>query len=232
MSEWRQKSVIWLRIWSFFIGREFDPVMVGGEAVRDAPQHCLGTAADVDLAVDRADVGLDRVRAQERQPCDIRVALSLGDQGEDLRFAVGQTLAAAGPVQTGRAARPARRLVTDHHFPRMDRLQRRNQIARRQRLGQIPVHPLPAGAGDQVRMEVPRVDHHPAGARIRHQRADLFLVGLRLGEGVVQHDVDDAVHRLVRVQLADDHPVAVPVEHVRHAGHDDVVVVHEGDRDG
>jgi hypothetical protein len=29
MSEWRQKSVIWLRIWSFFIGREYWEIAVG-----------------------------------------------------------------------------------------------------------------------------------------------------------------------------------------------------------
>jgi hypothetical protein len=29
MSEWRQKSVIWLRIWSFFIGREYWETAVG-----------------------------------------------------------------------------------------------------------------------------------------------------------------------------------------------------------
>jgi hypothetical protein len=35
----------------------FDAVMVGGEAVANAPQNGLGAAGDVDLAIERSDVG-------------------------------------------------------------------------------------------------------------------------------------------------------------------------------
>src|SRR3954464_15714951 len=41
-----------------------DPVVVGGEAVVDAPQDCLGATGDTDLAVERADVGLHGVGRQ------------------------------------------------------------------------------------------------------------------------------------------------------------------------
>jgi hypothetical protein len=39
-----------------------------------APQHCLGAAANTELAIDRADVGFHRVGAQIRQPCNVGVA--------------------------------------------------------------------------------------------------------------------------------------------------------------
>ena len=81
-----------------------DAVVVGGEAVVDAPQHGLGAAGDADLAVDGADVGLDGVGAEEGQRGDVGVALALGDQGEDLGLTVAQALAAAGPVEPVRAA--------------------------------------------------------------------------------------------------------------------------------
>ena len=65
----------------------------------DAPQHSLGAAADVDLAVDRADVGLHGVGAQVGQAGDLGVALALGDERQDLRFPVAEAFAPAGPVQ-------------------------------------------------------------------------------------------------------------------------------------
>jgi hypothetical protein len=66
----------------------FDAVVVRDEAVVDAPEDCLGAAGDVDLAIDRADVGLDRVRAEEGQRCYLGVAFALRYQGKDLRLAV------------------------------------------------------------------------------------------------------------------------------------------------
>jgi hypothetical protein len=53
------------------------------------------------------------------------------------------------------------------------------------------------------------------------------MVGFRLRERVVQDDVDDVTHRLVRVDLGDHNAVAVLVEHLRHAEYQDVVVVNQ-----
>ena len=86
-----------------------DAVVVGQEPVVHAPQHGLGAAVDVDLAVERADVGLDGVGAQVGQGGDLGVALALGDQRQDLRLAVGEALSPAGPLQ----AAPVRDLVGD-----------------------------------------------------------------------------------------------------------------------
>ena len=44
-----------------------DPVVVGHEAVLHAPQDGLGATGHIDLAVDRADVGLHGVRAEVGQ---------------------------------------------------------------------------------------------------------------------------------------------------------------------
>ena len=80
-------------------------------------------------------------------------------------------------------------------------------------------------------MEVPGVDHDSARPRVVDQDADLVVVGLGLREGVVEHDVDGVVERLVGVDLGDDDPVAVVVEHLGDAEQHDVVVVDQGDRD-
>ena len=76
----------------------FDPAVVGPEAVVSAPQHRLGAVGDTDLAVGRADVGLDGVDADEHQLGEFGVGLALGDQGEDLGFTVGQTFDPSRPV--------------------------------------------------------------------------------------------------------------------------------------
>ena len=60
---------------------------------------------------------------------------------------------------------------------------------------------------------------------------DLIVIGLRLGEGVVEDDVDSVFETHVRVDFGDDDAVAVAVEHVGHAHQHDVVVVDEGDGD-
>ena len=80
-------------------------------------------------------------------------------------------------------------------------------------------------------MKVPGVHHDSAGAGIVDQDADLVVVGLGLGEGVVQDDIDGVLHGLVGVQLGDDHPVPVGVQHLGHAEHDDVVVIDQRDRE-
>ena len=65
--------------------------------------------------------------------------------------------------------------------------------------------------------------------RVVDEDGDVLLVGFGLGEGVVQHDVDRIVHRLVGVQLGDDDPIPVRVEQMRKPDHDDVVVVDQRD---
>src|SRR5829696_9855640 len=83
--------------------------MVGGEAVPNPPQHCLGAARDIDLAVDGSDVGLHRVRAETGQRCHLGVAVALGDQRQYLGFPVGKSLASSRPVQSIDAAGPKAR---------------------------------------------------------------------------------------------------------------------------
>ena len=48
MSDWRQKSVIWLRIWSFFIGREVWEMAVGRVPVTGSSYHGLPTKYTVE----------------------------------------------------------------------------------------------------------------------------------------------------------------------------------------
>src|SRR6476620_7631902 len=81
-----------------------DAAVVGGEAVVDAPEDRLGAARDVDFSVDHANVGLDGVWAEEGEDRHLRIAPSLGDQCEDLRFAVGEAFSAPRPVQSVRDA--------------------------------------------------------------------------------------------------------------------------------
>ena len=57
------------------------------------------------------------------------------------------------------------------------------------------------------------------------------MIGFGLSERVVERDVDDVLDGLVGIELGDEHPIAIRVEHVRHPGQHDVVVVDEGDED-
>ena len=81
--------------------------MVRREAVFHTPQDSLGPTADVDLAVDGADVGLDGVRAEVGECGDLGVAPALGDQGEDFCFAVGEAFSATSTMPSA-ACRPMR----------------------------------------------------------------------------------------------------------------------------
>src|SRR4029079_8897568 len=80
-------------------------VMLRSQAVFDTREHALSTAADADLAVDRADVRLHGVGAQVREPCDVGVALALGDECQNLGFTIAEAFAASWPVEAGGAAR-------------------------------------------------------------------------------------------------------------------------------
>ena len=66
----------------------------------------------------------------------------------------------------------------------------RDELTRRQRLGQVAPNPLSTGARDEVGVEVPGEHDNSARVRVPNEDADLLLVGLRLGERVVEHDVD------------------------------------------
>ena len=52
------------------------------------------------------------------------------------------------------------------------------------------------GAADKVRVKVPGVDHDSACARIGDQNGDLLVIRFRLGERVVQNDVDGVLDSL------------------------------------
>src|SRR4029450_9346767 len=101
-------------------------------------------------------------------------------------------------------------------------------------LGEIAVYATGAGGVDQVGMEVPGVHHDVTGARVAYQNADLPVIGFRLSEGVVEHDVDGVCYVLVAVEFSDSHSIAVLLEDVRHTHHHDVVIVdqRDGDRRG
>ena len=111
----------------------FDAVMVRSEAVLHTPQDGLGPAADPDLAVDRADVGLHSVGAEICQRRDLGIALALRDEGQDLRLSIAEAFAAAGPIESYGAARP-RRNTTYDRLSGMNCLQSGYQLSRRQRL--------------------------------------------------------------------------------------------------
>ena len=53
---------------------------------RSSARASCGAVADVELAVDVAEVGLDRLRAEEERVRDALVRLSLGDHGRDLHL--------------------------------------------------------------------------------------------------------------------------------------------------
>src|SRR5215203_3820302 len=107
----------------------FDAVMVGCEVVANAPLNRLGAASDVNLAIDRSDVGLHGIRAEVGESCHLGIAVALCDQRQDLRFALGEPLASSWPVQPADAARP-NGWIADHHLAGVDRFERRDEIAR------------------------------------------------------------------------------------------------------
>ena len=108
---------------------------------------------------------------------------------EHLGLAVSEPLGTPRPVQPQGTAR-ARRRVADDELAGVDRLEGLDQVVRAQRLGQVAVHPQLDRTLDQVGMEVPGVDDDLACPRVVDQDGDLVLVGLGLGERVVQDDVD------------------------------------------
>src|SRR3954454_25396647 len=71
-------------------------VAPGESLVRKERVGQLGAVAHVELAVDVAEVELDRLRAQEQRVGDALIRPALGDQHRDLQLLRGQ-LVAAGP---------------------------------------------------------------------------------------------------------------------------------------
>jgi hypothetical protein len=70
------------------------------------------------------------------------------------------------------------------------------------------------------------------GPRAVHENRNLIVVGLRLCERVVESDVDGVLDGFVGIDLGNDHPVPVLIEHVRHADEHHLVVIHQRHRDG
>ena len=124
-----------------------------------------------------------------------------------------------------------RRRRADDDLARMDALQRVDELACRERLGQVAVGALAQRSLDQLFVEVPRVDGHAAGVRTLDQRFDVLLVRLALGEVVVERDVDGFTYALGQVDLDDDDPILVAVEQVGDPEQDDFVVVDQADPD-
>jgi hypothetical protein len=91
---------------------------------------------------------------------------------------------------------------------------------------------LTLGTGNQIRMKIPGVHHHPTCVRTLHQHADFFVIGFGLGERVVQRNVDLILQWLVGIDFRHHDAVAVAIEHVGHAQHHHVVVVDQRDPDG
>jgi hypothetical protein len=208
-----------------------DTAVVGFEAMFDAPQHGLGAALDADLAVNGANVGLDRVLAQVRQRRHLEVASALGDQRQDLGLPVGEPFDSAGPVEPHLRPSSAGGRA-DNYLTSVDRLEGLHQRVGRERLGEIATRSLADRAGDQIRMKVPRVDHRASGTGMVDQYGDFALVRFGLGERVVQSDVYPFLNRGVGIDLGDHNPGLVLIEHVSQADEDNVVVVDERDSDG
>jgi hypothetical protein len=182
----------------------FDPVMVRCEAMLHTPQDSLGPTADVDLAVDGADVRLHGVRAEVCQRRDPGIALALRNEGQDLRLSVAEPFASAGPIEPNGAAGPRGDIAYDP-LSGMHCLQCGYQLSRRQCLRYIAVHSLLLGTENKVGVKVPGVDHDSACARIGDQCGNLLVIRFRLREGVVQNDVDGVLDSLVGVELGRFH---------------------------
>jgi hypothetical protein len=111
----------------------------------------------------------------------------------------------------------------------VDRLQGVDELVCRQRLGQVAAGAFVERRGDQLGLEVPGVDDDAMLTGMLYEHPDLAEVGFRLGEAVVEDDVDVVGYWLVGVDLGDDDPIAVLVEEVGETDEDDVVVVDQRD---
>ena len=80
--------------------------------------------------------------------------------------------------------------AADDDLAGVNGLQCGDELAGGERLGEVAAGSFGGGAGDQVGMEVPRVDDDAAGVGVVDQHVDLVVVCFGLGERVVEHDVD------------------------------------------
>src|SRR6188472_2990724 len=97
------------------------------ESALEAPDHGLGPALGADLAVESADVGLDRVDAQVQVLGDLLVAQPLADETEHLRLPFGQPVLLTRPRGSPHLRPvPVGDCVAQFHdgLSRMDALQR------------------------------------------------------------------------------------------------------------
>ncbi len=207
-----------------------EPGAVRLEAVLNAPEDGLAAAGHVHLAVGRPDVGLDRVDAEVGAEGDLLVGQPLGDERDDLGLPDGEALGASRPVPTD-----DRRVLVEHRtddlLAPVDALEGGDELLTREALGQVAGGAVVQRGLDEPLVEVPCVDDGPAHRGVADEVEHLLTVGLGLGEGVVQRDVDAPSDGHGGVELDDAHPVGIGVEHPRDPVDDDLVVVGEGDAD-
>ncbi len=127
-------------------------------------------------------------------------------------------------------ARPGGSLTTSS--PGVHRLQRGDELAGGQRLGQVAVHALLAGGLDQVGVEVPGVDDHPRARGLSTSTPMCSWSDSGWAKQSYSTMSTVSLERLVGVDLGDDHPVAVVVEDLGDTHQHDVVVVDQGHGDG
>ena len=139
---------------------------------------------------------------------------SLRDQRHDLGLPLGEALLAARPVEPDRAALLGSR--ADDDLAVVDPLERIDEVGGGQGLGEVARRPALQRGLHEVGVEAPRVHRDLGGVVVGDQHIEVGVVGLALGEGVVQRDVDIGAERLVGVELHDGDAVAVALEHVGH----------------
>ena len=145
-------------------------------------------------------------------------------------MAAREHLGTAGPVETDCGLRtPGRR--ADDRLAGVHRLDRGNELPGWQCLGEVGARPFPDRVADQIRLEVPGVEGNPTSVRMFGEHVQFGLVRLRLRERVVEDHVHVVADRLVGIELHDDDPLGVAIEHVGQAHQDDVVVVDQRNGD-
>ena len=115
----------------------------------------------------------------------------------------------------------------DQLFASMNGLQRINELARGKTFRDVPMDTVLEGPRHALLVKIPRIDHGVGDQRIRGEFMHSETVALRVGERVVQCDVDGTVDRGVGVELDDLDAIAIVPEHGREALNHHFVVVDE-----